>query len=81
MRIAERIADDIEPEACNDVYISHADCPDAAEELAGYLKERIANEKIVYHFGDIGPIVGGSSGPGTVIAFCFGKEVGIAGDK
>ena len=29
----------------------------------------------------IGPIVGASVGPGTVIAFCLGKEVLIEGNE
>jgi hypothetical protein len=31
--------------------------------------------------GTIGPIVGASVGPGTIIAFCFGKEVTIEGKE
>ena len=32
-------------------------------------------------FSVIGPIVGASVGPGTVIAFCYGKEVTIEGNE
>ena len=32
-------------------------------------------------FGVIGPIVGASVGPGTVIAFTFGNEVTIEGNE
>ena len=59
------------------LYISHADC----EEAAMALKEeilKIAPFKNVIT-GVIGPIVGASVGPGTVIAFCYGKEVTIEG--
>ena len=81
IRIAEKIADEIEVDECNEVLVSHADCPEAAEELTGYLKERIADERVEYYFENIGPIVGGSSGPGTVIAYCFGKDTRVEGDK
>ena len=33
------------------------------------------------HIGVIGPIVGASVGPGTVIGFCFGTEVTIEGNE
>ena len=81
IRIAEKIADEIEVDECNEVLVSHADCPEAAEELTGYLKERIADKRVEYYFENIGPIVGGSSGPGTVIAYCFGKDTRVEGDK
>ena len=60
------------------LYISHAD----DEEAANLLKEEIlaiAPFKNVV-FGYIGPIVGASVGPGTIIAYSFGKEVTIEGN-
>lgn len=67
-------------EACEDdtcLYISHADC----EEDALVLRDEILK---IREFKDvcistIGPIVGCSVGPGTLIAFCYGKEVTIEG--
>ena len=61
------------------LYISHAD----DEESANLLKDEIlalAPFKNVV-FGYIGPIVGASVGPGTIIAFTFGKEVTIEGNE
>ena len=61
------------------LYISHAD----DEEAALALKEEIlavAPFKNVV-FGYIGPIVGASVGPGTVVAYVFGKEVTIEGNE
>ena len=59
--------------------ISHADCAetallmkDAVLELAPFKEVKI---------GTIGPIVGASVGPGTVILFCFGNEVTIEGTE
>lgn len=61
----------ISPEA-QTAYISHADCPEAAE----YLKEKLlalgfADARI----GCIGAVVGACIGPGAVGIWCFGKEV------
>lgn len=68
-------------EAANGVYdtlyISHADCIEDAESLRDEILQ-IAPFKNV-HIGIIGPIVGASVGPGTVIAFCYGNEVTIEG--
>ncbi len=68
-------------EAANGVYeelfLTHADC----EEDILLLKEEILKtspfKKVTMN--NIGPIVGASVGPGTVIAFCYGKEVTIEG--
>ena len=75
MRIAERIAAEIEVDENDEVFVGHADCPETGEELVGYLKEKINDDRVIYHLDDLGPIVGGSSGPGTVAAYCFGKDV------
>lgn len=68
-------------EAANGVYdtlyISHADCIRDAEALRDEILE-IAPFKNV-HIGIIGPIVGASVGPGTIIAYCYGNEVTIEG--
>lgn len=68
-------------EAANGVYdtlyISHADCIKDAEALRDEILE-IAPFKNV-HIGIIGPIVGASVGPGTIIAYCYGNEVTIEG--
>jgi len=57
--------------------ISHADCLEDAEKLRDEVL-KIANFKNVI-IGTIGPIVGSCVGPGTIISFCFGKEVTIIG--
>ena len=73
--IAEAV---IDPEGqC--LYISHADALESAQQL----KEEILK---LASFGEvyidvIGPIVGASVGPGTIIAFCYGKEVMIEGKE
>ena len=61
------------------LYIAHADCPEDVELLRDEILKR-ASFKNVY-FGNIGPIVGASVGPGTIAAFCYGKEVMIEGKE
>ena len=63
----------------DELLISHADC----EADALHLKDEIlalAPFKSVT-IGVIGPIVGASVGPGTVIAFCYGTKVTIEGNE
>ena len=60
------------------IYLDHADCM----EDALIVKEMILNEikcKDVY-ISYIGPTVGASVGPGTIIIYCYGKEVTVCGD-
>ena len=71
-RLTVEAAEDIENKT---VYVSHADNLEGAE----YLKEEIlklAKPKEVF-VADLGPIIGASVGPGTVISYVFGKEVTI----
>ena len=76
--IAEHIVD-----AADGVYdmllISHADCEQDAMLLRDEILKRAPFKEVI--FGYIGPIVGASVGPGTVIAFTFGKEVTIEGNE
>lgn len=59
--------------------ISHADCEEDAILLRDEILKRADFKEVI--FGYIGPIVGASVGPGTVIAFTFGKEVTIEGNE
>ena len=67
----------VDPEN-NIVFVVHADCFEDAE----FLKEHIINE---IHPKDViidylGPIIGSTTGPGTVATFFYGKEVTIVGE-
>lgn len=76
------IAEDIKNAAngvYEDLYLSHADCLADIEALRDEIL-KIAPFKRV-HIAVIGPIVGASVGPGTVIAFTFGGEVTIGGQE
>ena len=77
--IARMIAEEaIEPEH-HQLCITHADCE--AEALA--LRDEILALKpfagVTLNY--IGPIVGASVGPGTVIAYCYGEKVTVEGKE
>lgn len=76
--IAEHIV-----QAANGVYeelfITHADCLEDAQLLKEEILKQAPFKKVTV--STIGPIVGASVGPGTVIAFCHGTEVLIEGKE
>ena len=76
--IAEHIV-----QAANGVYdellLSHADCEEEVELLKAEILKLAPFKKVTVSI--IGPIVGSSVGPGTVIAFCRGTEVTIEGNE
>jgi len=76
--IAEHIV-----EAANGVYeelfLTHADCLEDVQLLKEEILKRAPFKNVV--ISTIGPIVGASVGPGTVIAFCHGTEVMIEGNE
>lgn len=51
------------------VFISHADCMDDAKTLADMIEKEFSPKKIV--IGDIGPVIGAHSGPGTLALFFY----------
>lgn len=54
------------------IYISHGDCLEDAEYLAGIIREKYNPKKIV--IGYVGAVIGAHSGPGTLALFFLGKE-------
>jgi DegV family protein with EDD domain len=76
--IAEHIV-----EAANGVYeelfLTHADCEEEMELVKEEVLKRAPFKKV--YTNTIGPIVGASVGPGTVIVFCHGTEVMIEGNE
>lgn len=77
-----RIAD-MAVDACLDpenetFYIADADCPEGSQIAKEELLRRLPNAKI--HMGNIGPIIGASTGPGTVSVYVYGKEVTACGE-
>lgn len=66
---AKELSVDIEN---NMVFISHADCIEAAQGLAEAIKAQLNPAEIV--IGDIGPVIGSHTGPGAVALFFFGSK-------
>ena len=52
------------------VFISHGDCQDDAEELAGLVREALRPRRVVIH--PVGPVIGAHAGPGTLALFFMG---------
>lgn len=76
--IAEHIVDAADG-VYETLYIAHADDEEAAIALKEEILALAPFKNVV--MGYIGPIVGASVGPGTVIAYVFGKEVTIEGTE
>ena len=62
-----------------ELLLTHADCLEDIELLKEEILKAAPFKKVTV--STIGPIVGASVGPGTVIAFCRGKEVLIEGNE
>lgn len=57
------------------VCVAHADCHEDGESLRQMILEALPDKNVEVLFGNIGPIVGASAGPGTIAVYFFGKEV------
>ncbi len=77
--IANMMAEAVEGFEADELYISHADCLEDVELLRDIILSVVPFKKV--YIDIIGPIVGTSVGPGTVISFCKGKEVTIEGQE
>lgn len=75
--IAEHIAQAADG-TYEELLLTHADCQEDIDLLKEEILKIAPFKKVT--ISTIGPIVGASVGPGTVIAFCFGKEVLIEGN-
>lgn len=53
-------------------FISHGDCLEDAEYVAGLIRERMGIDHILINY--VGPTIGSHSGPGTVALFFFGAK-------
>ena len=54
------------------VFISHGDCIEDAEYLAGRVKNELGISEVIINY--IGPVIGSHSGPGTLALFFLGTE-------
>ncbi len=55
-------------------FICHSNCPDTAEQTKAAVSERFPNIKGDIRICDIGTIIAGHCGPGTVAVFFYGDE-------
>ena len=67
-----RMCDLVEHPEGQTVFISHGDCLDDAQSLAKLVRDRFAVREVI--IGDVGPVIGAHSGPGTLALFFFGRE-------
>jgi DegV family protein with EDD domain len=68
--LADRMATQIPGFDNATVFISHGDCLQDAEYLADLVRQRFGISDIL--IGEIGPVIGTHSGPGTLALFFFG---------
>ena len=68
--LAETALDDIEDQ---EIFISHGDCLEEAEQLVEEIKKLVKIKKKVY-ISMIGPVIGAHSGAGTIALFYLGKK-------
>ena len=78
LAIAEHLAEQVEQPEGQTLYISHADAQEEAEKLRDIILQKVPFKDVQMNY--IAPIVGSCVGPGTLISFCFGKEVTIQGE-
>lgn len=76
--VVDYLAEMVESPESQTLYISHADAEDSALQLRDLVLERLPFRDV--HIDYITPIVGSCVGPGTIIGFCYGKEVTIEGE-
>ena len=56
------------------IFISHGDCVEDAEFVAGELTRRFGIPREKIYLNEVGPVIGAHSGPGTMTVFFLGKE-------
>ena len=69
--LVKKVADTAIDPASQTMFLSHSDCLEDVEYIAGQLKERcgVKDTKIC----DIGPVIGSHTGPGCAVVFFFGQ--------
>lgn len=70
--LVRHMKDTVENPQEQTIFISHGDCPQDAEYVAGRIRETMTVRDIRIH--TIGPVIGTHSGPGTVAVFFLGSH-------
>lgn len=71
--LVDHMAESVDKEKTDTVFIGHCDVPKDAELVARQVRERIGIQNIV--IDDIGVMIGAHSGPGTVALFFVGRRL------
>ncbi len=71
--IADRVAENIENAADQELVILHADALEEAEQLASFIRRKVPDLGGI-RFQMIGPVIGAHCGPGTLAACFMGRE-------
>lgn len=77
-RLVQMFAEAYESDPYQRVVVVHADCYDEVLVLKKMVEEKLADKSVEVEIHKIGPIIGATTGPGTVAVYCFGKEVTVA---
>ena len=75
VRLADKFAEAYKSGPHQRICIVHADCAEGAEELKALVKERMPESGTEIITAGIGPIIGATTGPGTLAVYCYGEEV------
>lgn len=81
VRIADLFCQTYCPQPYQQIIVVHADCEEDAKELKKLVEERVANKHAEIELYGIGPIIGATTGPGTIAVYGYGKEVTYDGEK
>lgn len=71
--LADKVVERANPREGQTIFISHGDCLEDAQYLAGLVKDGLKNIKGIEFF-TLGPIIGAHAGPGTVAIFFLGDS-------
>lgn len=81
VRTAEMFAEAYREHEHQRIFVVHADSEQEAVLLKDLIRERIPDKDIPIEIEPLGPIIGASTGPGMLAAYCYGTEVTIDGGK
>ena len=81
LRVAELFGEAYRRAPYQRICIVHADCEADAEALKELVLEKLPDRDVEVRTDLIGPIIGASTGPGTVAVYSYGKEVTFDGAK
>ena len=70
--LLDRMADSLDPDRKDTVFVAHGDCPEDAEYLASEIKSRFGVKNVI--IGYVGSVIGVHTGPGVLVAFHFGNH-------